>query len=560
MNISIRNGNVLDELKKIPDNSVDCIVTSSPYYGLRNYGASDVVWDGNPDCEHEWNNVFCKKCNAWKGELGQEPSYKLYLQHLLQITKELKRVLKPTGTMFWNIGDSYASSGGPTRHFGYTDPKYGNNKGGFFVEPTSFDQGIIPKSQMMIPERFTIALTDEQKWIRRNFLVWYKRSGMPESMDDRFSRKWEPIFFFTKNKRYYFNLDSIRKPLSLSTSKELEKSYNGIGKKDYEGNGIQNPSEVKRRIVDNMHQKYEINGAYTGKHSGYKNLDGTDQINENGANPGDVMYGSKYSKTEYGQNLQGFIRTQSIAKNRSQSRIDAERLYPNDPQKQAEYIKLIHDHDGNPNGANPGDVFNNESIYSFLSDPSILSAFMDYLQEERPELLMDQVLDIPTMPHSFSHFAVFPTTLVEPVIKAGCPKEVCSKCGKPKMPFREKTGRTYDSRNGEYTDEGKYISRKVAETNNVSESSVFRTDLIQETKTVMKPSCSCNANFIPGTVLDPFAGSGTVGVVAKKLGVSAILIEVVPEYVEIIKKRLETDEIESEFQEVSTMEDYEVDE
>jgi hypothetical protein len=314
------------------------------------------------------------------------------------------------------------------------------------------------------------------------------------------------------------------------------------------------------KILNNMHQKYEVKSAYTGKHSGYKNLDGTEQINENGANPGDVMYGSKYSKTEYGQNLQGFIRTQSIAKNRSQSRIDAERLYPNDPQKQAEYIKLIHDHDGNPNGANPGDVFNNESIYSFLSDPSILSAFMDYLQEERPELLMDQVLDIPTMPHSFSHFAVFPTTLVEPVIKAGCPKEVCSKCGKPKMPFREKTGRTYDSRNGEYTDEGKYISRKVAETNNVSESSVFRTDLIQETKTVMKPSCSCNANFIPGTVLDPFAGSGTVGVVAKKLGVSAILIEVVPEYVEIIKKRLETDEIESEFQEVSTMEDYEVDE
>ena len=58
MNISIRNGNVLDELKKIPDNSVDCIVTSSPYYGLRNYGASDVVWDGNPDCEHENNNFI----------------------------------------------------------------------------------------------------------------------------------------------------------------------------------------------------------------------------------------------------------------------------------------------------------------------------------------------------------------------------------------------------------------------------------------------------------------------------------------------------------------------
>jgi DNA modification methylase len=66
--------------------------------------------------------------------------------------------------------------------------------------------------------------------------------------------------------------------------------------------------------------------------------------------------------------------------------------------------------------------------------------------------------------------------------------------------------------------------------------------------------------FVSGTVLDPFAGSGTVGVVAKKFGLSAILIEVVPEYVEIIKKRLETDEIESEFQEVSTTEDYEVEE
>jgi DNA methylase. len=149
VNISIRNGNVLDELKKIPDNSVDCIITSPPYYGLRNYGAFNVVWDDDPDCEHEWikksekqhsgrgdsqksrkyseqDNIldmkieyqYCSKCNAWKGELGQEPSYKLYLQHLLQITKELKRVLKPTGTMFWNIGDSYASSGGPSRHFG----------------------------------------------------------------------------------------------------------------------------------------------------------------------------------------------------------------------------------------------------------------------------------------------------------------------------------------------------------------------------------------------------------------------------------------------------------
>ena len=581
MNISIRNGNVLDELKKIPDNSVDCIVTSSPYYGLRNYGASDVVWDGNPDCEHEWNNVFCKKCNAWKGELGQEPSYKLYLQHLLQITKELKRVLKPTGTMFWNIGDSYASSGGPTRHFGYTDPKYGNNKGGFFVEPTSFDQGIIPKSQMMIPERFTIALTDEQKWIRRNFLVWYKRSGMPESMDDRFSRKWEPIFFFTKNKRYYFNLDSIRKPLSRESLKRISQknipNQFQSGKSMEYGKTSQNMSIPK--ILNNMHQKYEVKGAYTGKHSGYKNLDGTEQINENGANPGDVISAKKpYAIAE---------RTKEYVEYRNFPDIVEFSNYINEKRKELNYtieeieemmdsqaphhwfnkesypsvrdyerLKDLLELDGrfdenllkvyikssekqnSPNGANPGDILKEPAVRhkSWVSN-----AGHNFTHERKydPDADGGDFLSIVTRAHPFAHFAVYPETLIEPLINAGCPKEVCSKCGKPKMPFREKTGRTYDSRNGEYTDEGKYISRKIAETNHVSESSVFRTDLIQETKTVMKPSCSCNANFISGTVIDPFNGSGTTMLVARNLGRSAIGIDVNPIYSEIVKKRLQ---------------------
>ena len=131
MDISILQGHVLDKLKEIPDNSIDCIVTSSPYYGLRNYGASGIVWDERVKCDHVWGNAilrqeeieekenvivisgnFCTKCGAWKGELGQEPSYKMFVNHLLQVAKELKRVLKPTGTMFWNIADSYSGSGG----------------------------------------------------------------------------------------------------------------------------------------------------------------------------------------------------------------------------------------------------------------------------------------------------------------------------------------------------------------------------------------------------------------------------------------------------------------
>ena len=121
-------------------------------------------------------------------------------------------------------------------------------------------------------------------------------------------------------------------------------------------------------------------------------------------------------------------------------------------------------HAFHPNGANPGDVNADESQYDLFTDPNIQDAFMEYLERERPELLIPSVLDIPTRPHTFSHFAVFPETLVEPLVKAGCPPG--------------------------------------------------------------------------GVVLDPFAGSGTIGVVAKKQGKNAILIEISPEYCNIIKKRL----------------------
>ena len=191
MNINIRNGNVIDELRKIPSESVDCIVSSPPYYGLRSYKGADTMWGGNPECEHEWMNFkktwhsgtnagtkeltvrgtfhnnfsdingTCSKCGAWKGQLGLEPTYQLYVEHLMLVMKELKRVLKKTGTLFWNMGDSYASSGGPSRHFGYPDPKWDKARNGSFEEPTAYDQAIEPKSLMMMPERLALAMIDD---------------------------------------------------------------------------------------------------------------------------------------------------------------------------------------------------------------------------------------------------------------------------------------------------------------------------------------------------------------------------------------------------------------
>lgn len=475
MNISIREGHVLTELKKIPDNSIDCICTSPPYYGLRNYNASNVIWDDNPECDHAWNEPenetdsnYCMNCNAWKGELGQEPSYKLYIMHLLQVTQELKRVLKPTGTMFWNIADSYSGSGGWGGQTGLkesTDPsKMYVEEGAYPDSPPSKDNDIPRKSQMMIPERFAIALIDEQGWIKRNTLVWYKRSSMPASVTDRFSNKWEPVFFFTKSREYWFDLDAVRKPLSQSTIRRIMQP--GIEGQFQKGKvadfGKETQTGDMKKTLLNLRDKMQKGARFYGEnwnHSGYLKEDGTPLVNPNGANPGDV-------------------------------------------------------------------------------------------------------LDITTQSHSFSHFAVFPVTLVEPMIKSGCAKEVCSKCGKPKMPEREKTGRTYDSRNGESREPEDGSSRKIVKAQGVSSSSVFNTETIQETRTIFKPSCKCNAQFIRGTVLDPFGGSGTTGVVAKKEGRTAIMIEMVPEYVEIMRKRLEMNEgdVDAEFQEILGNDDLEVDE
>jgi DNA modification methylase len=522
MNINIRNGNVIDELKKIPDESVDCVVSSPPYYGLRSYIGAETIWGGNPKCEHDFvdggksgllhdnrngvgstilsnnerqqkiheksNNThyqICSKCNAWKGQLGLEPTYQMYIDHLMIVMKELKRVLKKTGTLFWNMGDSYASSGNPNRHFGYPDPKWDKARNGNFEEPTAFDQGIKPKSLMGIPERFMIAMLDDG-WVLRNKLPWIKMNAMPSSKKDGFTPKWEYVYFFTKKSQsYYFDLDSIRKPLADSSIKRI--SQKNIPNQFKLGKSAEfaetNPVNNIPKILNNMHKKY--NGVYS-------NL--TPEESE--------KYGSP----------------------RARNMRDHEQSIDNI----------------DPNGANPGDILFDDTIYDIFTNSSIQDAFVEYLEQERPELLMPSVLDIPTMPHSFAHFAVFPETLVDPLMKAGCPSEVCVKCGKPKLPFFVDTGRYYDHGTGEYAEyHTRETKMKIMDATGVSDSSVFNTELIKERVTKWIPSCKCNAGFESGTVLDPFAGSGTVGVVAKKQGKSAILIEISPEYAEIIKNRLE---------------------
>jgi DNA modification methylase len=258
---TLYQGHVLDVLKSMQDNGVDMCITSPPYWGLRSYKTEPQIWGGKPDCEHEWGNTilreaqrggpadtasnkqlpntgtadqmqqkricgeYCIKCGAWQGELGLEPTYQLYIDHLILIFAEVKRVLKKTGTCWVNIADSYAGSWGDSGHrperTGVNGHQRDKNTKWFkrdgqptFTPPTA-NVNIPAKSLIGIPERFALAMTDRLGLIRRNTIIWYKRNPMPESAKDRFTDDFEYLYMFAKNGKYFFEqqFDEYTTPL-----------------------------------------------------------------------------------------------------------------------------------------------------------------------------------------------------------------------------------------------------------------------------------------------------------------------------------------------------------
>lgn len=195
----------------IEDSSVQAIITSPPYYSLRKYDIPDIT------------------IGKWKGQYGLEPSYQMYIENTLLWCKEAMRVLKKDGIFFLNLGDTWASkgkTGGDFSPYGKLSKSYSGR----------CRQNDYPaKSKLLMPHRVAIGLIDNN-WILRNDIVWYKPNAMPESCKDRFSKKFEYIFIFSKNENYKFNLDSIREShseVSLNRVKHPWKSnHPSIGKID----------------------------------------------------------------------------------------------------------------------------------------------------------------------------------------------------------------------------------------------------------------------------------------------------------------------------------------
>ena len=204
-------GNCLEILKQFPDESVDCVVTSPPYWGLRDYGQESVA-----DFED------------WKGQLGLEPSFDLYIKHLLMIFDEVRRVLKPTGTLWINIADTYGGSGnGVSRNSSSYSAKETYRPTGVETQSSKLRKTSYNKSLLLIPERFAIRMV-ERGWKLRNKIIWYKTNGIPESVKDRFTKSYEYIYFFTKSERYYFKQQF--EPVKESSIKRLQRAYSNTHK------------------------------------------------------------------------------------------------------------------------------------------------------------------------------------------------------------------------------------------------------------------------------------------------------------------------------------------
>jgi DNA modification methylase len=171
---TIFNEPCLDTIKKMQDKSIDCVISSPPYWQLRDYG--------------------------YDGQWGLEPTFQEYLEHLWQMMDEIYRVLKDEGTCWINLGDSYGGNNSRASN---------NGRAGFGNKREAIVNRGISKCLMLIPHRFAIGCID-RGWIVRNDIIWAKRNGMPESVTDRFTKKHEYIFFMTKSEKYYFDLDAIR--------------------------------------------------------------------------------------------------------------------------------------------------------------------------------------------------------------------------------------------------------------------------------------------------------------------------------------------------------------
>lgn len=435
-------------------------------WGLRAYGTDPQVWGGDKACVHEWRSAgvlrkgvpqgaggqradrdvsaqnaaqslpagdICLRCNAWRGELGSEPTIRLFVEHIVEVFAEVWRVLRDDGALWCNMGDSYCSTAPGTFAAGSSltstlvrharldaqDAERAKSK----RPPTP--EGLKPKDLCGIPWRCAFAL-QEAGWYLRSDIPWVKRAAMPESVADRPAKALEYVFLLTKSQRYFFDMEAVRR----------------------KGSGVSGGACF---------------GAQTKISDADKTQDGGHAVT-NG----------------------GLVQSRKLASKEERAKYDAGRNFRN------------------------ADLW-----FESVSRDGLCG-------------IGDELVGLDVTPEAFSgaHFATFPRRLIEPLIKAGTSeKGCCAECGAQWGRVVERTAMVL-ARSERQHDKGR------------TRSSGTMLEPPKSSTTGWQPSCSCNAACIPCTVLDPFLGSGTTGLVSEALGRSWIGVELNEQYAEIARKRI----------------------
>lgn len=251
------HSDVFDFINQLPNKCIQTVVTSPPYFGLRNYKIAERLWGGDESCEHQftgeykgptkmavakegyrdpkWKAViekankikytqFCSKCWAWKGSLGSEPFPELFIDHLVEVFVAMKPHLHKTATLWVNLGDSYARSSGS---WGITKNTPSVAKGDSLLKtriagrnPTEkppflnfySELGYKPKDLIGIPWGFAFAMRSAGFYLRQD-IIWVKPNPMPEPVMDRCTASHEYIFLFSLSPKYFYDKYAIMEPL-----------------------------------------------------------------------------------------------------------------------------------------------------------------------------------------------------------------------------------------------------------------------------------------------------------------------------------------------------------
>ncbi len=420
-------GDVRDILPTLESESVDCVATSPPFFGLRDYGTGE--WEGgDPDCDHkppprqprssrpdahgfgtrsvlaaqdEGTTAYrdvCGKCGARRADrqIGLEQTPEEWVDALVGVFRECRRVLRPHGTLWIECGDSYAAS---TKGAG-GEGKQHTDVGSIFADRSSaIPAGLKPKDLLLQPFMLAMALRADG-WYLRQVIVWAKSNAMPESVRDRCTTAHSYVLLLSKSPRYFFDADAIAEPAEWAAW------------------GAQ--TDLKR-----------------------------------GMNGSTGARGTAMGFDTYGR----------------------------------QRIKEMQGGEGSKNA---------RSVWT-----------------------------VPTSGYPGAHFATFPEKLVERMLLAGCPERVCGTCGKPRERIVERGESTWDARksNGAPMRYG-YSQAESAH--------VGRAD----TETVGWSDCG-HDNSQPGVILDPFLGSGTTALVARRHGRRTIGVELNESYAAMAAERLQ---------------------